>query len=137
MSQVDDLRFFCDRINRCSTTFKSEHGHQINKRPLTLPIGAVSGRLFCQYPWKVSTNCHCRLYICSIRSLRFPLSQVKKIVQHQNSISAICNSIFYAKESRLCKPCVEKPPIRANVQTVCRKCAAAFLHKERTPNLTI
>ena len=31
----------------------------------------------------------------------------------------------------------EKPLIRANVQTVCRKCAAAFLHKERTPNLTI
>ena len=46
-------------------------------------------------------------------------------------------SSFYAKESRLCKPCAEKPPIRANVQTVCRKCAAAFLHKERTPNLTI
>ena len=44
---------------------------------------------------------------------------------------------FYTKESRLCKPCAEKPPIRANVQTVCRKCAAAFLHKERTPNLTI
>ncbi len=44
---------------------------------------------------------------------------------------------FYAKESRLCKPCAEKPLIRANVQTVCRKCAAAFLHKERTPNLTI
>ena len=43
----------------------------------------------------------------------------------------------YAKESRLCKPCAEKPPIRANVQTVCRKCAAAFLHKERTPNLAI
>ena len=43
----------------------------------------------------------------------------------------------YAKESRLCKPCAEKPPIRANVQTVCRKCAAAFLYKERTPNLTI
>ena len=42
-----------------------------------------------------------------------------------------------AKESRLCKPCAEKPLIRANVQTVCRKCAAAFLHKERTPNLTI
>ena len=40
-------------------------------------------------------------------------------------------------ESRLCKPCAEKPLIRANVQTVCRKCAAAFLHKERTPNLTI
>ncbi|MDY2681553.1 MAG: hypothetical protein SOV54_02230 [Faecalibacterium prausnitzii] len=35
------------------------------------------------------------------------------------------------------KPCAEKPLIRANVQTVCRKCAAAFLHKERTPNLTI
>ena len=44
---------------------------------------------------------------------------------------------FYAKESRLCKPCAEKPPIRANVQTVCRKCAAAFLHKKRTPSLTI
>ena len=44
---------------------------------------------------------------------------------------------FYAKESRLCKPCAETPLIRANVQTVCRKCAAAFLHKERTPNLTI
>ena len=44
---------------------------------------------------------------------------------------------FYAKESRLCKPCAEKPLIRANVQTVYRKCAAAFLHKERTPNLTI
>jgi len=44
---------------------------------------------------------------------------------------------FYAKESRLCKPCAEKPLIRANVQTVCRKRAAAFLHKERTPNLTI
>ena len=44
---------------------------------------------------------------------------------------------FYAKESRLCKPCTEKPPIRVNVQTVCRKCAAAFLHKERTPNLSI
>ena len=44
---------------------------------------------------------------------------------------------FYAKESRLCKPCVEKPLIRANVQTVCKKCAAAFLHKERTSNLTI
>ena len=44
---------------------------------------------------------------------------------------------FYAKESRLCKPCVEKPLIWANVQTVCRKCAAAFLHKKRTPNLTI
>ena len=43
----------------------------------------------------------------------------------------------YAKESRLCKPCAEKPLIRANVQTVCRKCAAAFLHKERTSNLTI
>ena len=41
------------------------------------------------------------------------------------------------KESRLCKPCAETPSIRANVQTVCRKCAAAFLHKERTPNLTI
>ena len=37
---------------------------------------------------------------------------------------------FYAKESRLCKPCAEKPLIRANVQTVCRKCAAAFLHKK-------
>ena len=46
-------------------------------------------------------------------------------------------SSFYAKESRLCKLCAEKPLIRANVQTVCRKCAAAFLHKERTPNLTI
>ena len=44
---------------------------------------------------------------------------------------------FYAKESRLCKPCAEKPLIRANVQTMCRKCAAAFLYKERTPNLTI
>ncbi len=44
---------------------------------------------------------------------------------------------FYAKESRLCKPCVEKPLIRANVQTVCRNCAAAFLHKERTSDLTI
>ena len=44
---------------------------------------------------------------------------------------------FYAKESRLCKPCAETPLIRASVQTVCRKCAAAFLHKERTPNLTI
>ena len=43
----------------------------------------------------------------------------------------------YAKESRLCKPCAEKPLIWANVQTVCRKCAAAFLHKERTSNLTI
>ena len=43
----------------------------------------------------------------------------------------------YAKESRLCKPCAEKPLIRANVQTVCRKCAAAFLHKERTQNPTI
>ena len=42
-----------------------------------------------------------------------------------------------AEERRLCKPCAEKPLIRANVQTVCRKCAAAFLHKERTPNLTI
>ena len=42
-----------------------------------------------------------------------------------------------AKASRLCKPCAEKPLIRANVQTVCRKCAAAFLHKERTPNLSI
>ena len=42
-----------------------------------------------------------------------------------------------AKESRLCKPCAEKPLIRANVQMVCRKCAAAFLHKERTPNLSI
>ena len=39
---------------------------------------------------------------------------------------------FYAKESRLCKPCAEKPPILANVQTVCRKCAAAFyIKKER------
>ena len=47
------------------------------------------------------------------------------------------SSSFYAKESRLCKPCAEKPPIWANVQTVCRKCAATFLHKERTPNLTI
>ena len=37
---------------------------------------------------------------------------------------------FYAKESRLCKPCAEKPLIRANVQTVCRKCAAVFLHKK-------
>ena len=46
-------------------------------------------------------------------------------------------SSFYAKESRLCKSCAEKPPIRANVQTVCRKCAATFLHKERTPNLSI
>ena len=46
-------------------------------------------------------------------------------------------SSFYAKESKLCKPCAEKPLIRANVQTVCRKCAAAFLHKERTSNLTI
>ena len=36
---------------------------------------------------------------------------------------------FYAKESRLCKPCAEKSPILTNVQTVCRKCAAAFLHK--------
>ena len=44
---------------------------------------------------------------------------------------------FYAKESRLCKPCAETPLIRANVQTVCRKCAAPFLHKERTSNLTI
>ena len=35
------------------------------------------------------------------------------------------------------KAVAEKPLIRANVQTVCRKCAAAFLHKERTPNLTI
>ena len=43
----------------------------------------------------------------------------------------------YAKESRLCKPCAEKSPIRANVQTVCRKCAAAFLYKERTTNLAI
>ena len=34
------------------------------------------------------------------------------------------------KESRLCKPFAEKPLIRANVQTVCRKCAAAFLHKK-------
>ena len=42
-----------------------------------------------------------------------------------------------AKESRLCKPCAEEPLIWANVQTVCRKCAAAFLHKERTSNLTI
>ena len=40
-------------------------------------------------------------------------------------------SSFYAKESRLCKPCAEKPLIRANVQTVCRKCAAAFLHKKK------
>ena len=44
---------------------------------------------------------------------------------------------FYAKESRLCKPCAEKPPIRANVQTVCRKCAAVFLHRKRALNLTI
>ena len=35
-----------------------------------------------------------------------------------------------AKESRLCKPCAETPLIRANVQTVCRKCAVAFLHKK-------
>ena len=42
-----------------------------------------------------------------------------------------------AKESRLCKPCAEEPLIWANVQTVCRKCAATFLHKERTPNLAI
>ena len=35
-----------------------------------------------------------------------------------------------AKESRLCKPCVETPLIRANVQTVCRKCAVVFLHKK-------
>ena len=45
--------------------------------------------------------------------------------------------VVNAKKSRLCKPCAEKPLIRANVQTVCRKCAATFLHKERTPNLTI
>jgi predicted P-loop ATPase len=43
----------------------------------------------------------------------------------------------HAKESRLCKPCAETPLIRANVQTVYRKCAAAFLHKERASNLTI
>ena len=44
---------------------------------------------------------------------------------------------FYTEEIRLCKPCAEKPLIQANVQTVCRKYAAAFLHKERTQNLTI
>ena len=35
------------------------------------------------------------------------------------------------KESRLYKPCAETPLIWANVQTVCRKCAAAFLHKKK------
>ena len=40
---------------------------------------------------------------------------------------------FYAKESRLCKPCAETSLIQANVQTVCRKCAAVFfcIEKER------
>ena len=44
---------------------------------------------------------------------------------------------FYAKESRLCKPCAETPPIRANVQTVCRKCAAAFLHNKKAPHISV
>ena len=29
MLQVDDLRFFCERMNRCSATFQGEHGHRI------------------------------------------------------------------------------------------------------------
>ena len=73
------------------------------------------------------------LYLHIIKKILMPQSVIHEILymKHPNISS------FYAKESRLCKPCAEKPLIRANVQTVCRKCAAAFLHKERTPNLTI
>ena len=47
-------------------------------------------------------------------------------ISHQlKTPMAALKTCFYiyldAKESRLCKPCVETPLIRANVQTVCRK----------------
>ena len=57
--------------------------------------------------------------------------------EHPEFEQIVFHGLLYAKENRLYKPCAEKPLIRANVQTVCRKCAAAFLHKERTSNLTI
>ena len=46
-------------------------------------------------------------------------------------------SLFYAKESRLCKPCAERPTIRE----MCKWCAESVQPlsyiKKRTPNLTI
>ena len=72
--------------------------------------------------------------------LRYGISQGKEqpiFDRHANLKYKYGNRHFWArgyfvdaKESRLCKPCAETPLIRANVQTVCRKCAVAFLHKK-------
>ena len=73
--------------------------------------------------------------------LRYGISQGKEqpiFDRHANLKYKYGNRHFWArgyfvdaKESRLCKPCAETPLIRANVQTVCRKCAVAFLYKKK------
>ena len=81
----------------------------------------------------------CKLYfhVCEATKAPVGLLSDRTVLRQQDGGALPRQVTFYAKENRLCKPCTEKPLIRANVQTVCRKCAAAFLHKERTPNLTI
>ena len=53
----------------------------------------------------------------------------------------VVSSILDAIESRLCRGCAEDPLLYGNVQRMCRKCAASFLHKdlhkETALNLTI
>ena len=54
-----------------------------------------------------------------------------------HATAAVLMDTYAHTQNKLRLELAEKPPIRANVQTVCRKCAAAFLHKERTSNLSI
>ena len=83
-------------------------------------------RIQCEYCRKVIyTQTRNRKY-CSFQTCGHKMLNLRK------SLKKRAERGTYAKESRLCKPCAKKSPIRANVQTVCRKCAAAFLHKERT-----